>query len=152
MKIVECVPNFSEGRDIDKIERIMSVVKSDKFVKLVNYESDADYNRTVVTLIGEPKKMIDLILKLTEVCLEEIDLNHHTGEHARMGAIDVIPFIPISDVTMKECVDYANECAKRISEEYNIPTYLYAKAAKFEERISLPNIRKGEFEGMKTKI
>ncbi len=152
MKIVECVPNFSEGRDIDKIERIMSVVKSDKFVKLVNYESDADYNRTVVTLIGEPKKMIDLILKLTEVCLKEIDLNHHTGEHARMGAIDVIPFIPISDVTMKECVDYANECAKRISEEYNIPTYLYAKAAKFEERISLPNIRKGEFEGMKTKI
>ncbi len=152
MKIVECVPNFSEGKNVDKIERIMSVVKSDKFIKLVNYESDADYNRTVVTLIGNPEKMIDLILKLTEVCLKEIDLNHHTGEHARMGAIDVIPFIPISDVTMKDCVDYANECARRISEEYNIPTYLYAKAAKVEERVSLPNIRKGEFEGMISKI
>lgn len=152
MKIVECVPNFSEGRDLEKIERIMSVIRNDKDIKLVNYESDADYNRTVVTLIGDPDKMIDLILKMTDVCLKEIDLNKHSGEHARMGAIDVIPFIPISDVTMKECVIYSETCAKKISETYDIPCFLYAEAAKHEERVSLPNIRKGEFEGMKEKI
>jgi len=152
MKIVECVPNFSEGRDVDKIERIMSVIKANKEIKLVNYESDADYNRTVVTLIGEPEMMVEAIMQLTEVCLTEIDLNHHEGEHARMGAIDVIPFIPISGVTMKDCVHYANECAERINEQFDIPCFLYANAAKSESRVSLPNIRKGEFEGMKTKI
>ncbi len=152
MKIVECVPNFSEGRDKEKIERIMEVVKSDPSVKLINYESDADYNRTVVTLIGEPEQVIDLMMKMTEVCIKEIDLNHQTGEHARMGAIDVIPFIPISDVTMKECIAYSETCAKRIAETYDIPCFLYAESARVEERISLPNIRKGEFEGMKEKI
>ncbi len=152
MKIVECVPNFSEGRDIEKINRIMSVVKSDNNIKLINYESDSDYNRTVVTLIGDPEKMIDLILKLTEVCLKEIDLNKHSGEHARMGAIDVIPFIPISDVTMKECVSYAEMCAERIYDRYSIPCFLYAEAARKDDRVSLPSIRKGEFEGMKEKI
>jgi len=152
LRIVECVPNFSEGRDIDKIERIMGVVKADKNIKLVNYESDADYNRTVVTLIGDPDYMIELILKMTEACLNEIDLNKHTGEHARMGAIDVIPFIPISDVTMKECVFYSEKCAELISTSYQIPCFLYAEAAKHEDRKSLPSIRKGEFEGMKDKI
>ncbi len=151
-KIVECVPNFSEGRDLAKVNRIMDVVKADKFIKLVNYESDADYNRTVVTLIGEPEPMVDLILKMTEVCLNEIDLNHQTGEHARMGAIDVIPFIPISNMTMKECVEIANICGEKIAKMYDIPVFLYAEAARTPERESLPNIRKGEFEGMKDKI
>jgi glutamate formiminotransferase len=152
LRIVECVPNFSEGRDEAKINRIMKVVKADKFIKLVNYESDADYNRTVVTLIGDPDKMIDLVLKMTEVCLKEIDLNKHTGEHARMGAIDVVPFIPISDVKMSECVAYGEKCAELIYENYNIPCFLYAEAARKEDRKSLPSIRKGEFEGMKEKI
>ncbi len=152
MRIVECVPNFSEGRDKEKIERIMAVIKNDLNIKLVNYESDADYNRTVVTLIGEPEPMVDLIVKMTEVCLKEIDLNHHTGEHARMGAIDVIPFIPISDLTMKECVGFAETCAQRINQVYDIPCFLYAEAARKEDRVALPNIRKGEFEGMKEKI
>lgn len=152
MRIVECVPNFSEGRDKEKIERIMSVVKNNQDIRLINYESDSDYNRTVVTLIGDPEKMIDLILNMTEVCLREIDLNHHSGEHARMGAIDVIPFIPISDITMKECIALSETCAERISETYSIPCFLYAESARNEERISLPNIRKGEFEGMKEKI
>lgn len=152
MRIVECVPNFSEGRDLDKIYRIMDVVKSDKYIKLVNYESDADYNRTVVTLIGDPDKMIDLILKMTEVCLKEIDLNKHTGEHARMGAIDVIPFIPISDIKMSECVAYAEKLGGLINQKFDIPIFLYAEAAKFSDRVLLPSIRKGEFEGMKEKI
>lgn len=152
MKIVECVPNFSEGRDLEKINRIMAVVKADRKIKLVNYESDADYNRTVVTLIGDPDKMIELILKMTKVCLKEIDLNKHSGEHARMGAIDVIPFIPISDITMKECITYSETCASSISSTYDIPCFLYAKSARYEDRESLPSIRKGEFEGMKEKI
>ncbi|MDY0318075.1 MAG: glutamate formimidoyltransferase [Candidatus Izemoplasmatales bacterium] len=151
-KIVECVPNFSEGRDKDKIERIVKVFDNLEKVKMINYEADQDYNRTVVTLIGEPEAVIESIMKMVEVCLVEIDLNNHTGEHARMGAIDVIPFIPISDVTMKECVEYANILAERIAATYDIPCFTYAEAAKEEKRILLPNIRKGEFEGMKEKI
>jgi len=151
-KIVECVPNFSEGRDKEKIERIVSVFKDHKEVKLINYEADADYNRTVVTLIGDAEKMIDALMGMVKVCLVEIDLNKHSGEHARMGAIDVIPFIPVSEISMKECVEYANILADKISSTYDIPCFMYAEAAKEEKRISLPNIRKGEFEGMKEKI
>lgn len=152
MKIVECVPNFSEGRDKEKIERIVSVLRNREQVKLINYEADKDYNRTVVTLIGDADKMVVAIMDLVEVVLKEIDLNHHSGEHARMGAVDVIPFIPVSGITMKECVDYANITAQRISERFDIPCFLYAEAAREEKRIALPNIRKGEFEGMKEKI
>jgi glutamate formiminotransferase len=152
VKIVECVPNFSEGRDKDKIERIVSVLRNREQVKLINYEADKDYNRTVVTLIGDADKMVDAVIDLVEVVLKEVDLNHHSGEHARMGAVDVIPFIPVSDITMKECVDYANITAQRISEKFDIPCFLYAEAAREEKRVALPNIRKGEFEGMKEKI
>lgn len=151
-KIVECVPNFSEGRDQEKIERIMSVLKNNDKIKLVNYEADADYNRTVVTLIGQPEKLIDALMDLTEVCLKEIDLRNHSGEHARMGAIDVIPFIPIANVKMSECVSYAETLAEKIGETYDIPCFLYAEAARHESRVKLPNIRKGEFEGMEDKI
>jgi glutamate formiminotransferase len=151
-KIVECVPNFSEGRDKAKIERIVSVFNNLDNVKMINYEADRDYNRTVVTLIGEPYSVIESIMRMVEVCLKEIDLNNHTGEHARMGAIDVIPFIPISEVTMKECVEYANITAEKISSKFDIPCFTYAEAAKEEKRVLLPNIRKGEFEGMKEKI
>ncbi|MFP4478781.1 MAG: glutamate formimidoyltransferase [Candidatus Izemoplasmatales bacterium] len=151
-KIVECVPNFSEGRDQEKIERIMSVIKNNDDIKLVNYEADGDYNRTVVTLIGEPEKMVDALMDLTGVCLKEIDLTKHSGEHARMGAIDVIPFIPISDIKMSECVEYAEILAKKIGETFDIPVFLYAEAAKQEDRVKLPTIRKGEFEGMEEKI
>ena len=151
-KIVECVPNFSEGRDTEKINRIISVFDKHKEVKLINYEADSDYNRTVVTLIGNPEKMIDALIDLTEICLDEIDLKNHSGEHPRMGAIDVIPFIPIRDIKMKECVKYSEILALKISEKFSIPCFLYAEAAKKEDRIKLPNIRKGEYEGMKEKI
>jgi glutamate formiminotransferase / 5-formyltetrahydrofolate cyclo-ligase len=151
-KIIECVPNFSEGRNKEKIDRIIGILKKHPNIKLINYEADGDYNRTVVTLIGEPEAMIEAIMDMTEVCLIEIDLNNHSGEHARMGAIDVIPFIPIADISMKECVIYANKLAKQISETFNIPIFMYAEAANNDERVSLPNIRRGEFEGMKEKI
>ncbi|MDT8337000.1 MAG: glutamate formimidoyltransferase [Candidatus Izemoplasmatales bacterium] len=151
-KIVECVPNFSEGRDKEKITRIVSVFAKYEKVKLINYEADQDYNRTVCTLIGDADAMIDAIMDLVAICVKEIDLNKHTGEHARMGAVDVIPFIPVSEMTMKECISYANILAEKIANTFDIPCYMYAEAAKEENRISLPNIRKSEFEGMKEKI
>ena len=152
MKIVQCVPNFSEGRDLEKIERIVEVLKNKEGFNLVSYEPDGDYNRTVVTLLGDPNKIIEAVVEFTGVVEKEIDMNNQSGEHPRMGAVDVIPFIPISDVTMEECVEYANTIAKKINEAYNIPIFMYAEAANEKKRVKLPTIRKGEFEGMKEKI
>lgn len=152
MRIVQCVPNFSEGRDISKVNEIVSVLKDKEGFNLVSYEPDKDYNRTVVTLLGDPEKIIDAMIPFTKKCLELIDMNHQSGEHPRMGAIDVIPFIPIEEVTMEECVIYANTLAKTINDTFDIPIFMYAKAAKKADREKLPNIRKGEFEGMKDKI
>jgi glutamate formiminotransferase len=151
-KIVQCVPNFSEGRDLAKIEQIVSVLKNKDGFKLVSYEPDGDYNRTVVTLLGNPFNIIDALIEFTGQVLDLVDMNIQSGEHPRMGAVDVIPFIPIQDVTMEECVEYANTVAKKINENYDIPIFMYAEAANESKRIKLPNIRKGEFEGMKEKI
>jgi len=151
-RIVQCVPNFSEGRDIQKIEAIVEVLKNKEGFKLVNYEADKDYNRTVVTLLGDPKYIVDAVVEFTGKVLELIDMNFQSGEHPRMGAVDVIPFIPIEDITMEECVVYANETAKKINDKYAIPIFMYAEAANEKTRVKLPNIRKGEFEGMKEKI
>jgi len=151
-KIVQCVPNFSEGRDQNKIEEIVSVLKNKEGFNLVSYEPDGDYNRTVVTLLGDPLKIIDAVVEFTGKVLELVDMNVQSGEHPRMGAVDVIPFIPIADVTMDECVEYANSVAKKINEAYDIPIFMYAEAANVKSRVKLPTIRKGEFEGMKEKI
>ena len=152
IKIVECVPNFSEGRDKDKIEKIVSIFRNKNHIKLVNYEADADYNRTVVTLLGDPECMIDVLVEFTREVVNQIDMNFQKGEHPRMGAVDVIPFIPIQNMKMEECIALANEMGKRLYEELQIPSFLYAEAATTPERELLPNIRKGEFEGMKEKI
>ena len=136
-KIVQCVPNFSEGRDLTKVEEIVSVLKNKEGFNLVSYEPDGDYNRTVVTLLGDPLKIIDALVEFTGKVLESIDMNVQSGEHPRMGAVDVIPFIPIQDVTMEECVVYANSVAKRINTEYNIPIFMYAEAANVKKRVKL---------------
>jgi len=151
-KVVQCVPNFSEGRDLDKVEKIVSCLKNQEGFIMVSYEPDADYNRTVVTLLGDPLKIIDAVVEFTGSVLKHIDMNYQSGEHPRMGAVDVIPFIPIEDVTMEECVEYANIIGKKINDRYDIPVFLYAEAANKKDRVKLPNIRKGEFEGMKDKI
>ena len=151
-QLIECVPNFSEGRDLEKIEAIVSCLKGQEGFNLVSYEPDADYNRTVVTLLGDPAFMIDSIVAFTGKVLELVDMNKQSGEHPRMGAVDVIPFIPIEGVTMEECIAYANETAQKINQAYNIPIFMYAEAATKKKREKLPNIRKGEFEGMKEKI
>ncbi|MFV0499292.1 MAG: glutamate formimidoyltransferase [Bacilli bacterium] len=151
-RIVQCVPNFSEGRDLDKVEKIVSVLKDRKGFKLVSYLPDPDHNRTVVTLLGDidaiKSALIDLVGKTTEL----IDLNNHSGEHKRMGATDVIPFIPLKNITMEECVEVANELGKELASKYDLPIYMYAEAANKPDRIKLPTIRKGEFEGFDDKI
>lgn len=150
--IVQCVPNISEGRDIQKIEAIIAPLKDREGFKLVSYEPDPNYNRTVITLIGDPHMMIMPLIELFGKAKEWIDLREHKGEHPRMGAVDVVPFIPISDITMEACIEHAKDLAIHVSFIHQIPVYLYAKAATQENRISLPDIRKGEFEGMAEKI
>jgi len=151
-KIIECVPNFSEGRDLEKVERIVAPFKNQTGFKMISYEPDGDYNRTVVTLIGEAGSIMEALMPFVSTALKEIDMNKQRGEHPRIGAVDVIPFIPIQDVSLEECSEFANIMAKRISDTFDIPVFMYAKSARNEERISLPNIRKGEYEGMITKI
>ena len=151
-KIVQCVPNISEGRDLTKIEYIISPLKNQEGFKFISAEPDKDYNRTVITLLGDPEKMIIPLINFFQRALEKIDMRNHHGEHPRMGAVDVTPFIPISNITIEEWVEYAKSLADHISYMYQIPVFLYAKAATDPTRINLPDIRKGEFEGMKEKI
>lgn len=152
MAIVQCVPNISEGRDEKKIEAIVEPLKNQKGFSLVGYEPDKDYNRTVITLIGDPSSMHEPILKFIEKAHELIDMRLHEGEHPRMGAVDVLPFIPIEDIDMEECKNIAEEMGNAVSKRFNIPVFLYGEAAKTKSRKRLPNIRKGEFEAMKEKI
>lgn len=152
MKLIECVPNFSEGRDKEKIEAIVDEVRRIKGVKLLDYSSDADHNRTVVTFVGEVEGVIEAAFNMTKKASELIDMRNHTGGHPRMGAMDVVPFIPVKDVTMEECVEVAKRVGKRIGEELNIPVYLYEDAATKAERKNLADVRKGQYEGFFEKI
>ncbi|ABX30985.1 glutamate formiminotransferase [Petrotoga mobilis SJ95] len=151
-KIVECVPNFSEGRDKEKLERIVDEIRKQEGIKLLDYSMDRDHNRSVVTFVGEPDQVIEAAFNACKKAAELIDLRTHKGEHPRMGATDVIPFIPIKNISMQECVEYSKKLAKRIGEELNIPVILYEKSASRPEREDLAVIRKGEFEGMFEKL
>lgn len=151
-KIVECVPNFSEGRDMEKIEKIVAPLRGKEGVKLLNYEADKDYNRVVVTIMGEPNAVRDAVIEAIGIATELIDLNSHTGEHSRMGATDVVPFIPIKGMTVEETVELSKETAKLINEKYDIPVFLYEDSATSPDRRNLAKIRKGQFEGMKEKL
>jgi glutamate formiminotransferase / 5-formyltetrahydrofolate cyclo-ligase len=151
-RIAQCVPNISEGRDLQIIEYIVEPLKNQIGFKLISYESDQDYNRTVITLIGDPHFMIMPLIEFFRRAIEKIDMRVHKGEHPRMGAVDVVPFIPISNITMEECIESAKDLAIHVSYMHQIPVYLYAKASTQDNRIQLPDIRKGEFEGMASKI
>ncbi len=150
--IVQCVPNFSEGRDLDKVEKIVAPLKDQPGFSLVSYEPDKDYNRTVVTLLGDPEAMMEPLLAFMKVARDLIDMNDQSGEHPRMGAIDVVPFIPIEGVDMDSCVKYAHRLGEKVAESLDIPIFMYGEASVKKGRRRLPNIRKGEFEGMKDKI
>lgn len=151
-KIVECVPNFSEGKDLELIQKIIAPFIKTEGVKLLDYNPDKDHNRVVVTVIGEPQAVKCALVEASKIAVENIDLNKHQGEHPRMGAIDVVPFIPIKNMTMDECVALAKETASELATKLNLPIYLYEKAATNVERENLANIRKGEFEGFSEKI
>ena len=151
-KIVECIPNFSEGRRTEVIDEIVAAIKTIPGATLLDRESDADHNRSVVTFVAPPDRVVDAAIAAAKKAAELIDLNHHKGEHPRMGATDVIPFVPISGVTMDDCVALARECGERMWRELSIPVYLYEKAATRPERENLAAIRKGQFEGIRDEI
>lgn len=151
-KIVECVPNFSVGRDIEKLERILLPLRSAKNCTLLDYSADKDHNRAVVTIMGEPQNVKHAVLEAMKIAIHEIDMNGHHGEHPRMGAIDVVPFIPIKEMTMEEAVQLAKDTAEEAADRFNLPIYLYEKAASTSVRENLASVRKGEFEGLEDKM
>jgi glutamate formiminotransferase/formiminotetrahydrofolate cyclodeaminase len=151
-KIIECVPNFSEGQNLDIIDKIASAVKSTQNVKLLNVEPDKDYNRTVITFAGKPSGVIEAAFTAISTALELIDMSRQKGEHPRIGATDVCPIIPVANATREECVKLANKLGSEVGEKLGIPVYLYEDAAKSEERRNLENIRKGEYEGLEQKL
>ena len=151
-RIVQCVPNFSEGRDKAIIEKIVEEIRIVDGVKLLDYSMDKDHNRSVVTFIGEPEQVLIAAFNACKKASELIDMRKHLGEHPRMGATDVIPLIPISDVTMEECVELTKELGKKIGEELNISVYLYEKSASSLSRENLADVRRGQYEAMATKL
>jgi len=151
-KIIECVPNFSEGRRSEVVEEIAKTIASVSGVIVLDREMDRDHNRSVITFVAEPEGAVEAAVRATRRAAELIDLNEHRGEHPRIGATDVIPFIPIRNVTMEDCVELARQTGRRIAGELGIPVYLYERAATRPDRADLANIRKGEFEVLREAI
>ena len=152
MQLIECVPNISEGRDNIIINKIVDVIETVEGVKLLNVDPGKATNRTVITFVGEPQPVIEAAFLLIEKSKELINMSIHKGEHPRMGAVDVCPLIPISNITMEETVEYAHKLSQRVGDELGIPVYCYENAAKEEKRINLSNCRSGEYEGLSKKI
>ncbi|MFQ5920335.1 MAG: glutamate formimidoyltransferase [Thermoplasmata archaeon] len=149
VQVVECVPNFSEGRRASVVKAISEAVEGVEGVRLLGEEMDPDHNRAVLTLVGEPDSVVEAAFQAISKAVELIDLTQHQGEHPRIGAADVVPFVPIANITMEECVALAGELGRRIWEELRVPVYFYGEAALREDRRLLPNIRRGEFEGLR---
>ena len=151
-KIIECVPNFSEGRDMAVIEKIAAEIKKVPDAILLNIDPGKDTNRTVVTFAGSPEAAAKAAFRAIKKAAAVIDMSKHSGAHARMGATDVCPFVPVAGVTMEECVEIAKKVGKRVGEELNIPVFLYGEAASREDRRRLPDIREGEYEALPEKL
>src|SRR2546425_158854 len=150
--LVECVPNFSEGRNAATIDALRRALSSVPGVRLLDVQADAAHNRSVFTFVAPPDASVEAVLAAMRVATERIDVSRHSGEHPRMGATDVVPFVPVRDATMDDCVALARRLAERAGAELRIPIYLYAKAATRPERERLPDIRKGEFEGLRERL
>jgi glutamate formiminotransferase/formiminotetrahydrofolate cyclodeaminase len=150
--LVECVPNFSEGRDPAVLDALRAAIVAVPGVKLLDVQADASHHRSVFTLVAPPAAAAEAAFRAMQVATARIDLTKHQGEHPRMGATDVVPFVPVRDVTMDDCVALAAQLAERVGRELAIPVYLYARAARRPERERLPDIRKGEFEGLRGRI
>lgn len=151
-KLVECVPNFSEGRDLKKIKAIYSAAKSAPGVKVFELEYNASHNRMLFTIVGEPQEVFNSVYASIKKAVGLLNITKHHGEHPRIGVADVIPFVPVTGVTLKECVLLSNKLAGKVANELNIPVYLYEASAKRKERINLAEIRKGEYEELKNQI
>ena len=150
--LIECIPNFSEARRPEVIDRIVAAIESVSSVKLLDRSSDLDHNRTVLTFAGPPAGVEEAALRAIRTAAELIDLNQHTGAHPRIGATDVVPFVPLSNATMEDCVAIAQRLGQRVANELNIPVYLYEAAATRPENTNLENIRRGQYEGLKSEI
>ncbi len=151
-RLIECVPNFSEGRDAAKVDALVAAMQSVAGVYVLDREMDADHNRCVITLAGEPDAVAEAALRGVGKALELIDLTRHTGAHPRVGACDVLPFIPIEGVSIEDCIHLAKKTGREIWERYRIPVYFYEAAAQRPERANLENIRKGQFEGLREEV
>lgn len=150
--ILECVPNISEGRDLEKVEKIVDEIRSTKGVKLLDYSSDKDHNRSVITFLGEPEAVVEAALKLAKKAAELIDMSTHSGGHPRMGAVDVIPLIPIKEITIEESIELSKKLAESIAAECNMHVTLYENSASAPHRQNLADVRRGQYEAMSEKI
>lgn len=155
-KIVECVPNFSEGKDEKIIQAIFDAAKQVKVkgqeVKVFELEFNKDHNRMLFTIVGEPESVMDAAFESIKKATELIDMNNHKGEHPRIGATDVVPFVPVSGISMEECVELSNKLARKVADELKIPVFMYEESAKLPEYRNLADIRVGEFEGFRQKM
>jgi glutamate formiminotransferase / 5-formyltetrahydrofolate cyclo-ligase len=152
MPVIECVPNVSEGRRMEVVNALVDAVRRTPSVRLLDYSSDTAHNRSVLTMAGEATSLKAAVVALFEAALPRIDLRQHTGEHPRLGAVDVVPFVPIADVTMDECVQLAKETAAEVADRFQVPVYLYEEASGNPARKNLEDIRRGEFEGLEAKM
>ena len=143
--LVECVPNISEGRDVEKIKRIVDAASSFEGCAVLGVEPDVDYNRTVITLAGTPASVSSAAFALVSMAIQEIDMQLHAGEHPRLGAVDVCPFVPLNGITMSECADLARNLAQKVADSCEVPTFLYGAAAVNDSKSLLSTIRKGEY-------
>src|SRR5712672_3104595 len=151
-RLIECVPNFSEGRDKTKVDALIQTMGGVPGVWVLDHEMDADHNRCVVTLAGEPDAVAEAAIRGVGKAMELIDLTKHSGAHPRVGATDVVPFIPIAGVTLEDCVALARRTGEEIWKRYRIPVYFYEAAACRPERANLENIRRGQFEGLREEM
>ncbi len=150
--ILECVPNISEGRDLEKVEKILDEVRGVSGVKLLDYSSDKDHNRSVITFLGEPEAVIEAALRLAKKATELIDMSTQTGGHPRMGAVDVIPLIPIQEITIEQSIELSKKLAEKIANECNMHVTLYENSASAPHRQNLADVRRGQYEAMSEKI
>jgi glutamate formiminotransferase len=151
-QLIECVPNFSEGRRSEVIEAIVAPFRERKGCAVLDFRADPDHNRLVVSLVGEPGPIQKALLEAAQIAISHIDLNHHQGGHPRIGAVDVIPFVPLRNITMEACVELARSFGRGYYKETGVPVYFYEEAAMTPERTRLENIRKGQYEGLKREI
>ena len=151
-RIVECVPNFSEGRNLERIEKIVQPFRAREGVKLLDYQRDEDHNRCVVTVVGEPEALKTAVLEAMGAAIAVIDMRAHKGQHPRMGAVDVVPFIPVKNMSMKEAIELSRQVAESVAQKFKLPIFLYEESATAVHRRNLAEIRKGQFEGMPEKL